>query len=175
MNFIDSTGDPEPEVEWYKGDKLLKQSRREPRLKIDWDMKQDLHVLIIKDSTPEDAGEYTVVAENDHGSFRFTVTVIVGLPEGAEVIKTTESKRSVTMVEETVVDGQVVERTVTKEEDEPTVAVEKTTEVLAEKKPTEVVTVVQEEEGAAPKFEQPPEPMLVDVGEQIRLTCRVTG
>ena len=52
-----------------------------------------------------------MIAENKYGSFKFTVTVLVGKPEGAEIVMTTVlSKR--TVVEETLVDGKVVERVV---------------------------------------------------------------
>ena len=167
-----SLGDPEPEVTWYKGEKKLKMSKREPRIKIDWDMAQDLNILVIMDANKDDSGEYTVVAENEHGTFRFTVTVLVGKTAGAEIIRTTESKRTVTTIEETVVDGEVVERTSKSETSEatPEVTVEKT-DISEGPLPVEVI----HEEGTAPKFEQPPEPMLVDIGEEIRLTCRVTG
>lgn len=175
------TGEPEPEVKWFKGEKQLKKSKKDPRIKIDWDMSQDLNILIINDATADDSGEYTVVAENENGSFKFTVTVLVGKTEGAEITKVVESKRSVTVVEETVVDGQVVERTVKEEvsEEVPEVTVEKVVkeevqQVEAKPEP-EVVHVMEEEEGEAPKFVQPPEAMLVDIGETIKLTCKVSG
>ena len=197
-----------------------------------------------------------VIAENDYGTFKFTVTVLVGKPEGAEIVtKKIESKSSVKVVEETIVDGKVVERSV-KEETEDTkpeekamvtekktiktdsevtkddtvivvAAVEETKEsqtemkskvtsedeVSLKAKTKEVVEVKEpkkepkkpvsssseessseessseessseesssEEEtdkpkGQPPKFSQPPEPVLVDVGETIKLTCKVTG
>ena len=137
-------------------------------------MNTDVNILIITDATPDDAGEYTVIAKNENGSFKFTVTVLVGAPEGAEIIKTVESKRSVTVVEETMVDGQVVERTVKEDvsEETPQTTVERRAPV---EEPAEEVIQVIQEEGQPPKFEQPPEPMLVDFGETIKLTCKVTG
>lgn len=214
---IYTVGDPEPEVSWYKDDVPIKPRRGDKRIKADWDMKQDLNILTIIEATKEDEGTYTVIAENKFGSFKFSVTVLVGRPEGAEIIKTTESKKSVTVVEETVVDGKVVERTVKEDvsETEPETVVE-TISAVSEATPTETTvtekTVTKktseeavhikgskdklaesasalqivsiegsepesdtDEEGKAPKFVQAPEPVFVNFGETIRLTCKVEG
>ena len=177
---------------WYKDDEPIKPKKGDKRIKIDWDMKQDLNILVIEKALAEDAGKYTAIAENKFGSFKFSVTVLVGKPEGAEIIKTIESKRSVKMIEETVVDGEVVDRKVTEEfsEEKPeTVEVvkqEETTAVTISGTAEEVkesvmelktvtVEAPTEEEGEPPKFVRAPEPVFVDFGETIELTCRVTG
>ena len=198
---------------WFKEDKQIKPKRGDKRIKVDWDMKTGLNILVIEDATKDDEGKYVVIAENKFGTFKFSVTVLVGRPEGGEIIKTTESKRAVTVIEETVVDGEVVERTVKEDvsEGEPKTVVEKIT--LEGSKPVQTAaqatlstseesadltmkgvadesvtlsetmkitgTATEESltpmEGSPPKFSQPPEPIFVDFGETIKLSCKVEG
>lgn len=151
----------------------------------------------------EDAGEYMVIAMNEHGTFRFRITVVVSdksLPKPRErkIIKTTTSKRTVTVVEETLVDGKVVERSVrneviedkpgdVKEFEEASVHIKEVHEEIAADK----VKVSQSSpkgdqlestpkdsaagEGTPPTFVEPPEPVYVDVGDDINLVCRIKG
>ena len=162
-------------------------SSTDKRVKVDFDQKTDLYVLTISEATADDAGDYMVKATNKFGTFRFTVTVLVGKPEGATIV---ESKRTMTSVTETIVDGEVVDR-VEKED----VQVEKfddvdsksslkltTTskkEVVEEEavsaEKVEKVQSVKTEDDKSPKIEVPPKPVSVDEGETIRLTCKVTG
>ena len=130
-------GEPVPEVTWYKSGTPFKPKKDDTKIKVQHDEKQDLHILIILDATESDAGDYTVIAENKYGSFKFTVTVLVGKPEGAEIVmKTVQSKR--TVVEETLVDGKVVERVV---KEDTTEEAPETVELKPEEvKPKEVVT-----------------------------------
>ena len=255
--FIDTffwrcTGSPKPEVTWYKADSKLK---TEDRSEVKYSDDDEIHFLIIVDATADDAGDYTIIAENEHGRFKFTVTVLVGRPEGAEIVKKTiESKRSVKVIEETMVDGKMVERVVQEDvtedvkEDEPkketvsettkmvmqetpktedvetafmitlggdteaveltgtktvktdtskteetTIKAESTETTMTEEgvveekasvtksKPAETHDVsstdsfIIEDAGEPPKFVVPPEPVFVDVGETVKLSCKVTG
>ena len=61
-------------------------------------------MLIISNPTKDDAGEYTVVAENKTGSFKFTVPVVVGMPKGA-----VERGKSGEVIEEKPLDSKAVE------------------------------------------------------------------
>ena len=194
-------GDPEPDVLWFRGDKEVKPKKHDKRIKMDWDMKTDLYTLTIKEAVKDDAGDYTVKAVNKFGSFTFTVTVLVGRPEGAKIVETT---RTTTSVQETIIDGEVVDRVekkdvqvdkadevdvektmVTATVDEAKVEVSETTAVSAtqevveefveETKVKETEVKEPKEDKRAPKIVIPPEPTVVDVGEMIRLTCKVSG
>ena len=268
-------GKPVPAVTWYKAGKPINKED-DKRISIEFNESKEFCIFVITNSTPDDAGDYTVIAENDYGQFKFTVTVLVGKPEGAELVtKTMESKSTVKVIEETLVDGKVVERTVKEETstgDQPLVqetqTVDQTYEttsaeagamfILGESKEPEqgflhltpeekkkrmestehsttlkttkdtqakesigheetiilqaeqlegtstetfklatlagettveelkldtskkdqkdkVTTVSTLEDGEAPKFIEAPEPIFVDFGETIKLTCRVSG
>lgn len=222
---------------WYKTGEPIQPKKDDSRVKVDYDQKQSLHILVIMDANTQDAGDYTAIARNDYGSFKFTVTVLVGNTEGAEIVKkTVESKRTTKLIEETIVDGKVVDKTVHEVTEEmPTVSesvdtsvTQKITEsgsdvalqeeikfetdvqTTRKQSKSEIVTIKEQktvkessverkigdevkmtkkekimtsessqkisgEEGQPPKFTQPPEPVLVDVGETIKLTCRVSG
>ena len=86
------TGDPDPDVTWYKDGKQLKPRKWDRRVKIDWDMKTDMQTLQIRDATEDDAGDYMVKATNDNGSTSMTVNVCVG-KDTSRVVK--YEKRSV--------------------------------------------------------------------------------
>ena len=67
------SGNPEPEVEWFKDGRLLKESKQLTFLYDD----SDNCKLIITKGTAADAGEYTVVAENPHGKVSSTAQLVV--------------------------------------------------------------------------------------------------
>ena len=67
------SGNPEPEVEWFKDGHLLKESQQLTFLYDD----NDNCKLIITKGTTADAGEYTVVAENPHGKVSSTAQLVV--------------------------------------------------------------------------------------------------
>ena len=67
------SGNPEPEVEWYKDGRLLKESKQLTFLYDD----NDNCKLIITKGTAADAGEYTVVAENRHGKVSSTARLLI--------------------------------------------------------------------------------------------------
>lgn len=67
------SGNPEPEVEWYKDGKLLKESKQLTFLYDD----NDNCKLIITKGTAADAGEYTVVAKNPHGKVSSTARLLI--------------------------------------------------------------------------------------------------
>ena len=61
-------GGEEPDITWSKDGKVLKQSKTNPRLKIDWNISDDTYFLEITDATLEDSGIYKVVLSNSAGS-----------------------------------------------------------------------------------------------------------
>lgn len=87
-------GDPEPEVEWYKDGKVIKVKKYDSRVKTTWDMKTDTYTLEVKDSTAEDAGEYSIKAVNDHGSFDYKIDVDVGKTLKSRRVAAFEMKES---------------------------------------------------------------------------------
>ena len=176
------------------------------RITIDCDSAQGFYLLIIHDANREDAGEYIALAANEHGSFKYRITVIVAAdketvkPIETKIMKTITTKRTVSVVEETLVDGKVVERTVKNEiteekPDDALLAHEQTSvdkscfhieEIEDDAKPTRRVPEEKtrkavpwdeesSDEGEPPKFVQPPEPVYVDIGEIIKLICQVSG
>ena len=102
-------GDPEPEVTWCKGEDQIKPKKYDKRIKIDWDMAEDLNILIIKNATAADTGDYTVIAKNKRGTARFTVTVIVGKAAEVQITESVESSQTLTVTQEA---GQVEESVV---------------------------------------------------------------
>ena len=184
-------------MDWYKDDVLIVPEAGDTRITIECDPDRDLHLLIIQDADSHDAGEYMALAINDHGSFRFRITVIVAdspPPPQQKIRKTIKTKRTVSVVEEMLVDGKVVERTVVKEtmeEDEPgelgveeaSVLITDITDQLSTSHTVtssdlidfETTSTVTSEEGTPPTFVKPPEPVYVDIGEDINLSCQVKG
>ena len=79
VNFLtfDLTGDPTPDVEWMRNKKPLKMSKKDKRLKIDWNVADDMNVLELTKATPDDSGEYSVKATNKWGVVTATVSVVV--------------------------------------------------------------------------------------------------
>ena len=75
-----STGEPEPCLTWFKDDKKIR-PQEDPRVSLDFDLKDDLNILIIENATQEDAGAYRLEVDNDHGEVN--VTVMVSVDESA--------------------------------------------------------------------------------------------
>ena len=67
-------GTPDPDVTWYKNGKKVK-SRKDPRIKANWDMKTDIYSLDVKDIISSDYGEYAVKVENELGVLKHSVNV----------------------------------------------------------------------------------------------------
>ena len=70
----------EPEVVWSKDGKVIKQKKKDKRIKIDWNVSDDTYFLEINESTVEDSGKYTVTVSNKGGSVEESVDVTVKLP-----------------------------------------------------------------------------------------------
>jgi len=56
------TGEPVPEVSWYKNKKKLKKSKR---TKMEAEAETGVCTLEISEATADDSGEYTVQLDND--------------------------------------------------------------------------------------------------------------
>ena len=167
-------------------------------MKTDWDMNSDVYSLVIKDATLDDAGDYMVKAENSKGSFNFTVSVIVGKSAPTESVESTHTVKSFC---QTIVDGKVVDSsekeevsvgkgglttTSFREEGMPrSVSVEEVTDKDLGASAMEVRQTFTVEEPTSdeefgddadgPQIVIAPEPTVVDVGETIKLSCKVTG
>ena len=146
MNLFITVGDTEAEITWYKDDKKIKPKKSDKRVKVDWDMAEDLTSLSISDATIEDAGKYLVKATTKEGTVTELVTVTVNEPIK---VKTAPHKAT----EETTEKAETVEPTKDKPEEETAV----------------------ESETVGPKFEIAPEAMTVEVGGTINLKCKVAG
>lgn len=141
--------------------------------------------------------------QNEHGSFKYTVVVAVGklqtdksefsTAEKTSKLhrQTSETKTTTTITEETIV-GSDAMTTSTTESDVRTSTTgahdiqvknkgeAKKDTLPKQRKPWEDYTTSESEassaeEGEPPKFVTPPEPLYIDVGENIKLTCKVTG
>ena len=74
MRFTTSVdGKPEPEIEWYKNDVLVKPSKN-----VEIKSTSSLCNMVIKSATPEDAGLYKVIAKNDAGQAEVEAELKVG-------------------------------------------------------------------------------------------------
>ena len=65
---FDSTGEPTPEMSWYKGKKHIKSSKKDKRIKISFDEANKLSKLQISEAVIEDSGEYTIKIGNEVSS-----------------------------------------------------------------------------------------------------------
>ena len=124
----------------------IKPKKDDKRVRIDWDMKENLHILTIDEAKLSDGGEYAVKAENPNGGFTLKVNVVVS--------DSTSSSSSSTITK-TIIMGEGGEATET---------VMKTV-IGGESGGVE----------GAPVMEKAPEPTVVGVGDTIRLTCSVKG
>ena len=70
----------EAEIKWMRNGKEIKATKKDKRIKIDWNMKDDSQFLEIKEATVEDAGTYTVVISNSGGSSQSVAKVTVNRP-----------------------------------------------------------------------------------------------
>lgn len=145
------TGKPDPDVTFHRNGKPIN-PRKEKRAKIDWDLDTDINTLRITKAVKEDAGEYTIKAENERGVIEFTVNVIIGKASEIEII---ESTKTLTVTEQTIVDGEVTE-SVVKEKTveksvggetivESTVTESETVEAVVSEEPKPAEEVVTEE------------------------------
>ena len=134
------------EITWYKDDKQIKPKKSDKRVKVDWDMAEDLTSLSVSDATIEDAGNYLVKATTKEGTVTELVTVAVTEPA---TVKKAPHKA-------------VVKITDKEEKVEP-----------AKDIPNQETAV--ESETAGPKFELSPKPVTVEVGGSISLKCKVAG
>lgn len=92
------SGNPEPEVEWYRDGKLLKESKQLTFLYDDGD---NCRLIITKGGTA-DAGEYTCVAENRFGKVSSSARLLVdtGTTDEETASEASESEMSGSEVDE---------------------------------------------------------------------------
>ena len=72
-----NTAEIEPDINWTKDGKTFKSSRRDKRVKIDWNISSNTHFLQITDATVEDDAYYKVTISNETGSVSKEVRVKV--------------------------------------------------------------------------------------------------
>ena len=96
-------------MDWFKDGKKVVQSKRDKRIKLDWDLKTDLSFLEIKEAKVEDSGNYTAVITNDKGTQKADVAVVVKTI-AAEVTATEQmrSSESVTLSSEVSSQAKIV-------------------------------------------------------------------
>ena len=123
----------------------LKHSR-DKRILLDFDVKQDLHILSIKDAVTEDEGSYILVVTNELGSV--SVTVIV----------TAETTQTI-CIEDTQKDEVL---TFTSFQQEDLVRLRETEEP-------------KEPDACEPRIEVAPEPVSFEEGDTIMLSCKASG
>ena len=144
-----STGHPLPEIKWYKDDQKLK-SKKDKRITMDFDAKQSLYILTIKDALVSDEGAYKLKVSNEQGSV--SVRVMVTARQTTKVLITENgSQETIEAVDLVLV-----------EEDESKPKAEEP------KKPSEP-------EPCKPKIEVAPQPVEFQEGETISLSCKVSG
>ena len=76
MPCFTPTGEPVPEVTWLRADTPLS-DQFDTRIEIECDDNDNLHILIIHNASVEDTGDYTIRADNIHGTMSVTVRVVV--------------------------------------------------------------------------------------------------
>ena len=76
-NIIISTGEPRPEISWYKNGKKVKPSKKDVRIQVEYDSSEQVSLLSISDATNDDAAVYSVKAKNTAGSVTQSVNVTV--------------------------------------------------------------------------------------------------
>lgn len=81
-------GIPVPEVKWYKDDHKLKPNK-DKRITMDFDVKQDLHILTIHDAVIADEGTYKLKVQNEKGTASVCVMVTAKVPGEPEKKKGT--------------------------------------------------------------------------------------
>lgn len=163
---ISTSGDPEPDITWYKGDKLIKPRKWDKKKRITWDLATEFSILEIKNLDMNDSGEYTVKGTNKHGTTSATFNVIV---QDKSKKKKVKGKVSATTEESS-------ERTISMEAG--TVAM--VTETVGESGKVTIKEVVETTEvektrGLGPRFEILPQPMVVTETEAVQVICRVSG
>lgn len=75
--FISCTGQPQPEVRWYKGNEKLKSKKPDKRVLLQYDAVADAHILEVNMATLQDASRYTVKAGNEYGDVKVSAIVQV--------------------------------------------------------------------------------------------------
>lgn len=70
-------GIPQPELKFYKDDEMLKLRKKDKKLRLSYDVTDDLYILEISNPTAADAGIYRIKATNKLGSAEAEVTVTV--------------------------------------------------------------------------------------------------
>ncbi|EDO49556.1 predicted protein, partial [Nematostella vectensis] len=69
------TGEPKPEIQWFKDDKPVK-----PSQKIRVDYRDDIHSLTIVGASPDDTAKYTCKATNKSGTTTRNINVDISAP-----------------------------------------------------------------------------------------------
>lgn len=75
--FSNIPGQPPPEVKFYKGEERLKPRKKDKKLRLSYDVTDDIFVMEILNATVEDAGVYHVKAANKTGCTEAQVIVKV--------------------------------------------------------------------------------------------------
>ena len=107
-------GEQDAKITWYKDDKPIKPKKSDQRVKVDWDMTEDITVLSISGVKLEDAGDYLVKATTEDGTVSELVTVTVNKPVAQKVVEetveTTETVEAATdhPKEETATESEAV-------------------------------------------------------------------
>ena len=71
------TGNPEPEIKWYKAEEKIKVRKNDNKCKIYRNSSDDCYILEIQNATADDNAKYTVKASNDFGSVKASAKVEV--------------------------------------------------------------------------------------------------
>lgn len=112
--FISCTGQPQPEVRWYKGNEKVKSKKSDKRVLPQYDAVTDTHILEVNMATLQDASRYTVKASNEYGDAKVSVNVQVRKKREEEESSLTEFKAAVehiTSEEISSVENELVEKT----------------------------------------------------------------
>ena len=97
----------EPEIKWKKDGKKIN-AKKDKRVKIDWNIKDDTQFIQFKKSTMEDSGEYTVTVSNSAGEVKKTAKVVVEKPAPEEPEEEEEEEEESEEEEEKVVKPEFV-------------------------------------------------------------------
>ncbi len=165
MPVFDLTGDPDPEVTFYKdGNPIL--VKKNPKCHIAWDPPSDSYTLVIRNAGPEDAGQYTARAVNENGDISCGAKITVGKGEPFAQL--------------TVIDVLTGESSSETEHECGKSNKKRLAEMLEAEPDLSLIrehaeSSSSEEENYAPRIEIVPEPVTVKEGETIRLATKVTG
>lgn len=145
---------------------MIKPKKWDKRTKIDWIIEENRYTLTIETAELADAGEYALQAENQHGGFTLKVNVMV--------------KKAEEDLEETKIEHSILTKESSKVEEtqEGSLVLSESVKVESKEESEMAVEAVETKESAAagaPNMIQPPDPVVLGIGETITLSCKVTG